>query len=378
MSKKHAVTLTEGERAALRQHVSAGRGRARKLIHARILLKADEGPHGPGWTDAAIAAALEVSVSTIERVRRRFIGVGLQAALHRHPPRREYRRKLDGEQEAHLIALACSSPPDGHGRWSLRLLAGRMVELAYVGALSYQTARRVLKKNDLKPWLRKQWVIPPKANAEFVWRMEDVLAVYTRPYDPKYPQVCMDEVSKQLLADTRAPLATEPRRAARYDYEYERRGTANLFLFCEPLQARRWVAVTDRRTSADWAHQIKDLVEVRYAEAERIVLVADNLNTHTPAALYETFPPAEAKRLADRLEIHYTPKHGSWLNVAEIELSVLGRQCLDRRIPDKDTLSAEVAAWQERRNAAGGTVDWRFTADDARIKLKRLYPALQE
>jgi hypothetical protein len=221
-------------------------------------------------------------------------------------------------------------------------------------------------------------VIPPKASGAFVWRMEDVLEVCTRPYDPKRPQVCMDELSKQLVADARPALARRPGRPERVDYEYERHGTANLFLFFEPLQARRWVAVTDRRTSADWAHQIRDLVDVRYPEAERIVLVADNLSTHSPAALDETFPPTEAKRLADKPEIHYTPKHGSWLNMAEIELSLLGRQCLDRRIADTATLSTEVAAWQERRNAAAGTVDWRFTADDARIKLKRLYPSYQE
>jgi transposase len=378
MRKRYLVTLTERERAALGQRVSAGQDSARDLTHARILLKADSGPHGPAWTDDAIATALDVSLSTIARVRQRFVEQGVAAAVGRSRPRREYRRKLDGQQEAHLVALACSPPPEGHGRWSLRLPAGRMVELAYVGTLSYQTARRVLKKNDLKPWLRKQWVIPPKANAEFVWRMEDVLSVYTRPYDPKRPQVCMDEVSKQLLAETREPLPIAPGRPVRFDYEYERRGTANLFLFCEPLQARRWVAVTDRRTGADWAHQIKDLVDVRYPEAEQVVLVADNLNTHTPAALYEAFPPAEAKRLADKLELHYTPKHGSWLNIAEIELSILSRQCLDRRIADRATLAAEVAAWQDRRNAAGGTVDWRFTTEDARIKLKRLYPSDQE
>jgi hypothetical protein len=205
-----------------------------------------------------------------------------------------------------------------------------------------------------------------------------VLEVYTRPYDPMRPQVCMDETSKQLLADVYEPLAPEPGRPARVDYEYARNGTANLFLFCEPLRATRWVAATDRRTSVDWAHQIKELVDVRYPEAERIVLVADNLNTHSPAALYEAFAPAEAKRLADKLEFHYTPKHGSWLNMAEIELSVLARQCLDRRVPDRATLAVEVAAWADRRNAAGGTVDWRFTTADARIKLKRLYPAIHE
>jgi hypothetical protein len=208
--------------------------------------------------------------------------------------------------------------------------------------------------------------------------MEDVLAVYTRPYDPKRPQVCMDEASKQLLREVRAPLPVQPGRPARLDYEYERGGVVNLFLFCEPLAGRRWVDVTEHRTKRDWAHQIRDLVDVRYPEAECIVLVMDNLNTHTPAALYEAFPPAEAKRLADKLEIHHTPKHGSWLNIAEIALSVLSRQCLDRRVPDFATLAAEVAAWEAERNAAGGTVDWRFTTADARIKLKRLYPSLHE
>ncbi len=376
MTKKHLVTLTESERAALGQRVSAGRGRARVLIHARILLKADSGPSGPSWTDQAIANALDVSQSTIERVRRRFVEAGLEATLNRRPPRREYRRKLDGEQEAHLIALACGAPPDGHGRWSLRLLAGRMVELAYVGALSYQTARRVLRKNELKPWLRKQWVIPPKANAEFVWRMEDILEVYTRPYDPKRPQVCLDEASTQLLGDARPPRMAKPGKPARYDYEYERNGTANLFLVTEPLRGWRHVEVTDRRTKLDWARVIKDLVDVRYPGAERIVLVLDNLNTHTRGSLYEAFPPVEAKRLADKLEIHYTPKHGSWLNIAEIELSTLSGQCLSRRISDRETLEKEVAAWEAERNVLGGAVNWRFTTEDARVKLKRLYPSI--
>lgn len=208
--------------------------------------------------------------------------------------------------------------------------------------------------------------------------MEDVLDVYTRPYDPRYPQVCMDEISRQVLRDTRAPLPAQPGQPARVDDEYERGGVINLFLFCEPLAGRRWGDVTARRTRADWAHQIKALVDVRYPDAERIVLVMDNLNIHSPASLYETFPPDEAKRLADKLEIHHTPKHGSWLNMAEIELSVLSRQCLDRRVPDGATLQTEVTAWQDRRNAAGQAIDWRFTAADARIKLRRLYPPLHE
>jgi hypothetical protein len=208
--------------------------------------------------------------------------------------------------------------------------------------------------------------------------MEDVLEVYTRPYDPRYPQVCMDEVSKQLLRDTRTPLPMEPGRVERQDYEYERGGVVNLFLFCEPLRGKRWIDVTERRTKTDWAHQIKELVDIRYREAERIVLVMDNLNTHTPASLYEAFEPQEARRLAEKLEIHYTPKHGSWLNMAEIELSVLSRQCLDRRVPNFESLEAEAVAWQERRDAASSKIEWRFTTEDARIKLKRLYPSLQE
>ena len=226
--------------------------------------------------------------------------------------------------------------------------------------------------------MKQQWCIPPQANAEFVWRMEAVLAVYCRPYDPRYPQVCMDEVSKELRPPARAGLPAAPGRPARVDCEYERHGTCNLFLFCEPLAGRRWVDVTERRTKVDWAHQIQHLVDERYPDAERLVLVCDNLNTHTPAALYEAFAPAEAKRLADKLELHYTPKHGSWLNMAELELSVLSRQCLDQPFADRQAVAAAVAAWQQTRNTAVRTIDWRFTTEDARIKLKRLYPSFHE
>lgn len=220
-------------------------------------------------------------------------------------------------------------------------------------------------------------MIPPKANADFAWHMEDVLDVYRRPYDPKRPQVCLDETSKQLLADTREPIPMKPGQAQREDYEYERHGVANLFLWCQPLGNRRHVEVTERRTKVDWAHVAKDLVDVHFPDAEQIVLVQDNLNTHTPASLYEAFPPKEAKRIADRFEFHYTPKHGSWLDIAEIELSALTRQCLDRRIPDQETLIKEVAAWEAERNAAQVTVHWHFTTADARVKLKHLYPSLQ-
>jgi hypothetical protein len=205
--------------------------------------------------------------------------------------------------------------------------------------------------------------------------MEDVLSVYTRPYHPKRPQICFDERPVQLLADVREALPPGRGMPRREDYEYERRGSANLFLWYEPLQARRHVVPTERRTMVDWAHAIRDLVDVHYPDAEKIVLIMDNLNTHSPASLYAAFPPAEAKRVADKLEIHPTPKHGSWLNMAEVEIAVLSTQCLDRRIPDLDTLKAEVAAWETERNRTATTIDWRFTTEDARIRLKRLYPA---
>jgi DDE superfamily endonuclease len=223
--------------------------------------------------------------------------------------------------------------------------------------------------------LKEQWCIPPEANAEFVWRMEDVLDVYHRPYDPERPLVCLDETSRQVLGEVRVPLPPGPGRSARHDPEYARDGVVNLFLVSEPLRGQRQVRLSERRTRIDFAHCIKELVDVHYADVERIVLVLDQRNTHTPAALYEAFPPAEAKRLADKLEIHYTPAHGSWLNMAEIELSVLQRQCLDRRLGNRATMEGELAAWVAARNAAAMTIDWQFTTADARIKLKRLYPS---
>ena len=220
--------------------------------------------------------------------------------------------------------------------------------------------------------------MPAAPSGEFVAAMEDVLNVYHRPHDPTRPQVCMDECSKQLIGEVRAPLPPRPGDVAKYDCEYERHGTANIFMAIEPLAGQRVVQVTDQRTRHDWAHFIRFLLLTVYPEAAVLVLVMDNLNTHTIGSLYEAFGPATARALADRLEIHYTPKHGSWLNMAETELSVLSRQCLDRRIDNKELLTAEVAAWQTARNQASTTIDWRFTTTDARIKLKRLYPSYEK
>ena len=206
--------------------------------------------------------------------------------------------------------------------------------------------------------------------------MEDVLEVYTRPEDSQYPLVCMDETNKQLLADVRDPLPAQAGQPQRVDYEYKREGVADLFMFFEPLLGKRFVKVTDQRTRKDWAQAMKELADYLYPLAKKIVVVMDNLNTHSPASFYETFEPQEARRLIERFEFHYTPKHGSWLNMAEIELGVLIRQCLSRRIPDKWSLENEVRAWQKDRNAKVVKVDWRFTTADARIKLKHLYPVI--
>jgi len=205
--------------------------------------------------------------------------------------------------------------------------------------------------------------------------MEDILEVYRRPHDPNRPLVCIDEASKQQAKETREPLSTTVGKPARYDYEYERNGVSNLFMIFAPLEGWRHVKVTDRRTRVDFAHCLKEVVDVHFPEADQIVLVSDNLNTHKPAALYEVFAPEEARRIIEKLEWHYTPKHGSWLDMAEIELSVLQQQCLDRRIPDQETLKREVAAWERKRNQRAVKANWRFTTADARIKLKKLYPS---
>ena len=220
--------------------------------------------------------------------------------------------------------------------------------------------------------------MPEGPSAEFVAAMEDVLDVYHRPYDPVHPVVCMDEASKQLIAEVRQPLPAQSGRTAKYDSEYERRGTANFFMAVEPLAGKRTVRVTDRRTKIDWAQFICHLLLTVYAGAAKVVLVMDNLNTHGIGSLYEAFDPATARALASRLEIHHTPKHGSWLNMAETELSILSRQCLDRRIDCKEIISSEVAAWEQNRNTNKSKIDWQFTTADARIKLKRLYPSIQD
>ena len=225
--------------------------------------------------------------------------------------------------------------------------------------------------------MREQWCIPPKADAAFVCNMEDVLEVYKRPYDAKHPLVCIDEMPKQLLTDTRETLPMQPGQAERFDYEYKRGGVADLFMLFEPLAGKRHIEITDQRRRVEWAEVMRIVADELYPEAEKIVVVLDNLNTHVMAAFYLAFEPSQARRLVERFEIHYTPKHGSWLNMAEIELSVLSRQCLAGRIPNKAILASEVSAWEAERNVSVVKVQWLFTTADARIKLKCLYPKIE-
>lgn len=371
MAKKYIVDLEAEEQEMLTGLIASGTQRVRKVNHARILLKAAD-----GWTDQQIQESLDVSVPTIERVRQRFVEEGLQRALVPRKTRRKYQHLMDGHQEAHLVALACSQPPKGYRRWSLRLLASEMVRLEYIAEVSHTTIGNVMQANELKPWLREEWCIPPKQNAEFVYRMEDVLEVYQRPEDARFPLICFDETPVQLVSETRQRIPARQGRHERYDYEYRREGTANLFMFFAPLLNWRHVKVTAQRTKMDWAACIDELVHQHFPNAERCVLVEDQLNTHNPAALYQAFEPAKARSILDRLELHFTPKHGSWLNMAEIEFSVLSRQCLSCYIPSRDILASEVLAWETQRNTRKATVDWRFTTADARIKLKKLYPVI--
>ncbi|WP_233560621.1 IS630 family transposase [Halobellus sp. Atlit-38R] len=368
--KQHVVELSAEDRNTLDWFVSTGTRKAEDITRARILLKADE-----GLTDAQICEHLGCSIGTPYRTRKAFTERGL-AAIHRRKPDREYDRKLDGDAEARLIKLACSDPPEGHARWTLHLLADELVTLDEIDfeSVSHETVRQRLKKNTLKPHLYDYWAIPAEDEGQFAYHIEDVLDLYHEPYDQNRPVICFDETSKALRGHKRDPLPARPGAVARIDTHYERNGKQNLHLATEPLTGWVTVAITEKRKTADWIDRMVELADEHYPDANCIRVVLDNLNTHNPAAFYRYFPPDIAHAYLERFEFHYTPKHGSWLNMAEIEIGVLKRQCLNRRIYHAATLRSEVAAWQKQRNAADGLIDWQFTTDDARTKLRRLYP----
>jgi transposase len=375
---KYSVKLNQEQKKVLENLVKKGEAPARKILHAQILLKSDKGEWGPRWRDQQIQEAFGLGETVIKRTRKRYVENGLADALERRKqPKRPEKQKIDGKQEAQVIAMLCTERPEGQERWTLRALTDRLIEVEIVEQVSHETVRTTLKKNQLKPWQKKQWCIGPTGDENYVYHMEDTLEVYIQPYNPLRPQVCVDEGSMQLVRDTRDPLEMEPGKVKRVDYEYEREGFCSIFLACEPLTGKTSTSVKERRTKADFAHFIKHLVDEVYPGAEKLILVMDNLNTHTPGSFYQVFPPEEAMRLWKKLEIHYTPLHGSWLNMAEIELSVLGRHALSGRVKDLQSLQERVAAWQSRRDAHPVTINWRFTAQDARIKLKRLYPSIE-
>jgi transposase len=367
MNVRYRVELSHAERTELRALLSGGKQAARKLKRAQILLATDAGA-----SDEAIAASVGVGGSTVYRTKRRFVLGNLEAALSEEP-RPGADRKLSGKEEALLVATACSNPPEGRARWTLELLADELVRLTEHGSLSRETVRRRLAENHLKPWRKDMWCIP-QVDGEYVARMEDVLDLYAEPPDPKRPVVCFDESPVQLIGETRQPIPAMPGQLERYDCEYKRNGTANLFILLDVHRSWRRVKVTDSRAAVDFAACMRELCDVHFPKAERIRVVLDNLSTHSAGALYQAFPAAEARRMLRRLEFHYTPKHASWLNMVEIEIGVLRSQCLDRRIATKARLIAEVAAWERHRNASGARIQWMFTTYKARAKMGRAYP----
>jgi transposase len=367
MHIRYRVDLDVSERQQLEALVAGGTRAVRRVKRAQILLAA-----AGGASDAEIAATLHVGTSTVYRTKQRFVERGLDAALA-EGPRPGGRRKLAATEEVLLIATACARPPTGRSRWTLALLAAEMVRLTSHASVSRATIGRRLAENDLKPWQEKMWCVP-QIDATYVARMEDVLGLYTTLPRPGTAVVCIDETPQQLIDEVRSPLPLRSGHPPRHDYEYRRNGTANIFVAVDAHHPRRVTKVTTRRTAIDFAEWLRDLVDVHYPRTERIQLVLDNLSTHTPGALYEAFPPVEARRLLCRLEFHYVPKHASWLNMVEIEIGILSAQCLDRRLPDLPALTREVEAWTDRRHAATERVRWMFGIEQARTKLGHAYP----
>ena len=370
---KYTIQLSQENREELNSVVSKRTSPAQTIRRAQILLRLDVNTENR--CDAKeLQKVLGVSRNTISNVlidyHRRGVDC-IHRARRKSPP---VESKITGEVEAHLIAMACHNPPAGYSKWTLRLLSERMVQMKYIDSISHTTVGKVLKENRLKPHLVEEWCIPKEQSADFAACMEDVLEVYSRPYDERYPVVCMDEKPLQLLAESRTGRRKR-NGALIQDSEYIRKGTCSIFLFTEPLAGYRHAKALERRTKIDWANQMKWLADEVYPDAEKIIMVCDNLNTHDKSSFYEAFPPVEALRLARRFEFHYTPKHGSWLDIAEIELSALSKQCLGkRRIDSIEELNEELAQWHTDRNKLQKGVDWQFTTDDARIKLKHLYP----
>jgi len=368
-TKKYQVHLTDEEHKTLQKFVSSGQKNAREITRARILLLANEGKK-----DHEIVITLGISRRTITSIRQKYAQKNFEYILDvlKDAPRSGRPIQIDSRVQANITMIACSDPPEGSARWTLHMIADKLVKLDIIDSISHESVRMALKKNRLKPWLSEQWCIG-QITGSYLWHMEDVLDQYEMPYDPLRPQICFDERPCFLIEDVGAIIPMSPGKVKRYHYEYKKNGSCCLFLAFEPHTGFRYVEVRDRRTAVDYAEFMKHLLQRYYPHAEVIRLVQDNLNTHTPGSFYEILPPQQAFELSKRFELHYTPKKGSWLNMAEIELAAFSKQCLDRRIGDVGLLTKEVLACAHKRNLQKRTVHWTFAKQDSRKKLERHY-----
>ena len=384
---KHKVELSEKEIEKLKELTHKGKISAREIMHANILLSTNDLQINKK-NNREIAEIFNISATTVNLVRKTYSEEGLEAAIQRKTRiTAPIMSKITGEFEAQLIAASLSPAPEGHANWTLRLLAEHCMEKKYIISISHTAVGELLNTNEVKPHLSKYWCISKENDAHFVAHMEDVLGIYQREYNPKIPVICMDEKPIQLLDEvykrvTAKPLRTDPDTGLikrgeleKIDFQYERCGVASIFIFTEPLAGWRYVKALNRRTKGDFAMMIKEIGDTFYPNIDRIILVADNLNTHNISSFYEAYPPQIAYRLAQKFEFHYTPIHGSWLNIAECELSSLAVQALaHHRINSVGLLNEILSHWQNDRNLRQKGVIWQFTTDDARIKLNRLYP----
>jgi transposase len=370
MNIKYKVTLTEAERIELKQLTSSGKNSARRIKRAQILLMSDQG----AYEEQDISDILSVSFSTLYRTKRDFVEYGLETALE-EGARSGQPRKLNAHQDALLVAIACSKPPKGRCRWTLSLLGDQLVALSDIEAISHETIRKRLKENDLKPWQKKMWCIA-NLDAAYIARMEHILDLYAQAKDEQRPIVNFDEAAKQLVEQVNEPKLAKPSHVAKEDYEYQRAGMANIFMLFDRHRGWRKTKVTTQKTAVDFAQCMQELVDNDYPDAKVVRVVLDNFSTHSEASLYKAFPAKEARRILQRLEFHFTPKHASWLNMAEIEIGNMNQQCLDRRIPNQNVLIEELEHWQIQRNKEKASIQWMFDVDKARVKLNRSYQNL--
>lgn len=377
-SRSYRIFLSKKERKILK-HLQKKAVSPNARTRYAVLLAADENARGSSLTNSDIANASGASIPTVIDTLKKYCESGLETAVKpaRNPNSDTSRLKATGAVEAKVIAKACTAPPEGYARWTVTLLAEESAVILEEN-LSRATVGRIMKRNAIRPHLNSYWCIPPKEDAEFVANMEDILDVYQLPHDPKRPVWCMDEKPYQILGDSREPLPMRPGDIAKTDSEYVRNGTVSVFCFIQPHTGRIEHFVEETRTAVDWAEKIRYLVDEIEPDAEKIILVMDNLNTHSISSLYKAFPPEEARRIARKLEVHHTPKHGSWLDIAEIGINIMTRECLDRRIPDIEALRNELRAWNDAYNNDPSPVNWQFRASDSRIKLKKLYPDIDK